>query len=392
MRVRTALEAISLRPSAFLRSSWPWMSLAYLLSSVLSCCLAGLVAAALALLEPVPVRVAAGLAVLVAAVPLVAGTERRRLRLVDTVPLAGAAGGRWRGAGLALTSLLALWWVDVVMAGLTVAGPVLLILTPLVQPPAPEGDLTPPQALAVSAAGVLLVLPAVYAFTAWAGARGAMARGLLVPRDAELNEVLRSRARLVDAFEVERRRIERDLHDGAQQRLVALSMRLGLARLDLPPDSPAAEQLAQAHQEAKRALGELRELVRGVHTRVLTDRGLPAAVREVAGRSPIPVDVDVVLDDRLPAAVEVAAFYVVSEALANVAKHAQATRALVRGRLTGRTLLLEVRDDGRGGADATGGTGLTGLSDRLAVVGGRMSLSSPVGGPTLIRVEIPCAW
>ncbi|MDP9868106.1 MULTISPECIES: sensor histidine kinase [Streptosporangium] len=391
MHPRTALEAISLRPQAFLRSSWPWRSLAYLASSVLLCGGVGLVAAVIGLLEPVPVQVVAGLAAFVAAVPLVAGFERRRLRLVDAVPIAQPPDGRWRGVGLAVASLLALWWIDVVMVGLTVGGPVLLILSPAVQPLEPEGELTLAQALAVSAASVLLLLPAVYTFTAWAGARGAMARGLLASRDAELSQVLRSRARLVDAFETERRRIERDLHDGAQQRLVALSMRLGLARLDLPPDSPAGEQLAQAHQEAKRALSELRELIRGVHTQVLTDRGLPAAVREAAGRSPIPVDVNVALDDRLPAAVEVAAYYVVSEALANIAKHSRAGRASVHGQVTGRVLLLEIRDDGVGGADPSKGTGLTGLSDRLAVVDGRMSLSSPAGGPTLMRVEIPCA-
>ncbi|MFF5205052.1 histidine kinase [Streptosporangium sp. NPDC000396] len=361
------------------------------MSSVLLCGGAGLVTAAVCLLDSVPARVAAGLAAFVAAVPPVAWFERRRLRLVDTVPMAEAPGGRWRGAGLSVVSLLALWWIDLVMAGFTVGGPVVLILTPVVQPLAPEGELTLAQALVVSAASVFLLPPAVYTFTAWAGAHGAMARGVLASRDMELNEVRRSRARLVDAFEMERRRIERDLHDGAQQRLVALSMRLGLARLDLPPGSPAGEQLAQAHQEAKRALSELRDLIRGVHSQVLTDRGLPAAVREAAGRSPIPVDADIALDDRLPSAVEVAAFYVVSEALANIARHSGANRASVRGQVTGRTLLLEIRDDGVGGADPSKGTGLTGLSDRLTVVDGRMSLSSPAGGPTVMRVEIPCA-
>ncbi|WP_245899292.1 sensor histidine kinase [Nonomuraea indica] len=125
---------------------------------------------------------------------------------------------------------------------------------------------------------------------------------------------------------------------------------------------------------------------------MLTDRGLPAAVRDVAGRSPVPVDVDLPLAARLPTGVEVTAYYVVSEALANVAKHSRATRATVSGRVRGGALLLEIHDDGRGGADPAGGTGLTGLADRLAVVGGRLSLSSPAGGPTRMRVEIPCAW
>ncbi|WP_433236322.1 histidine kinase [Streptosporangium sp. CA-135522] len=391
MNKRTALEALSLRPPAFLRSRWPWRSLAYLVSSALPGALLGLTAMAVSLLESVPGRVVAGLAAVVAVLAPVAGFERRRLRLVDTVAVPKTPGGRWRGIGLALVSLLALWWIDLVMVGFTVGGPVLLILSPLVQPLAPEGELTLAQTLVVSMAGVLLLPAAVYTFTAWAGARGAMARGLLTSRETELNEVLRSRARLVDAFEMERRRIERDLHDGAQQRLAALSMKLGLARLDLPPGSPLGEQLAQAHQEAKRAMAKLRELIRGMHPQVLTDRGLPAAVRDVASRSPIPVDIDIPLDDRLPMAVEVAAFYVVSEALANIAKHSRASRALVRGQVTGRMLLLEIRDDGAGGADPSKGTGLTGLADRLAVVDGRMSLSSPAGGPTLMRVEIPCA-
>ncbi|WP_406318875.1 histidine kinase [Streptosporangium sp. NBC_01639] len=388
MNTRTALEALSLRPSAFLRSSWPWRSLAYLAGSALPGAFLGLVAMAVSLLEPVPARVIAGLAALIAVLSPVAGFERWRLRLVDAVPVSETPDGRWRGIGLAVTSLLALWWIDLMMVGLTVGGPVLLILSPVVQPMAVEA---PFQTLAVSVGGVLLLPVAVYTFTAWAGARGVMVRSLLASRNTELDEVVRSRARLVDAFEMERRRIERDLHDGAQQRLVALSMKLGLVRLDLPPDSPAGERLAQAHEEAMRALTELRELVRGVHAQVLTDRGLAAAVRDVAGRSPVAVEVDVSLDDRLPTAVEVAAFYVVSEALANVAKHSRASRAVVRGRLTGRTLLLEIRDDGEGGADPSKGTGLTGLADRLAVVDGRMSLSSPAGGPTSMRVEIPCA-
>ncbi|MFC4011440.1 sensor histidine kinase [Nonomuraea purpurea] len=272
------------------------------------------------------------------------------------------------------------------MFGLTFGGPVLLMLTPVVQPPE---AIPPGPAVVVAVGSLLLVPPAVYTFTAWAGARGAMIRGLLGGRDAELDEVLRSRARLVDAFEVERRRIERDLHDGAQQRLVALSMRLGLAKLDLPDESPAAEQVALAHEEAKRALNELRELIRGVHTQVLTDRGLPAAVREAAGLSAIPVDVDMVIEQRPATAVEVAAYYAVSESLANIAKHSGAHRASIRARIQAETLTLEIEDDGRGGADPAHGTGLIGLSDRLAVVDGTIAVSSPLGGPTVVRVDIP---
>jgi signal transduction histidine kinase len=203
--------------------------------------------------------------------------------------------------------------------------------------------------------------------------------------------VTRSRARLVDAFEVERRRIERDLHDGAQQRLVALNVHLGLARLETPLDSPAAEPLARAHDLAKQALTELRELIRGVHPKVLTDRGLAAAVHDVAGRSPVPVDVSLALSGRLPSAVEVTAYFVVVEALTNVARHARASRASVTASLVDGRLVLRVSDDGAGGADPARGSGLAGLADRVAAVGGTVALSSPPGGPTVVQVSFEMA-
>jgi signal transduction histidine kinase len=194
---------------------------------------------------------------------------------------------------------------------------------------------------------------------------------------------------LVDAFEAERRRIERDLHDGAQQRLVALTMTLGLARLDAPP-GPLADQLAKAHEEAGQALAELRELVHAIHPKVLADYGLEAAVADAADRSSVPVDVELELPDRLPQPVESAAYFVVCEALANVAKHSGAARARVSGGYDDGRLVLCVLDDGHGGADEAVGTGLTGLADRVSVLDGRLSLSSPPGGPTLLRVELPC--
>ncbi|MCK2214358.1 histidine kinase [Actinomadura sp. ATCC 31491] len=382
---RTALEALTRRPLPFLGSAWPWRCVAYLVASVVPGAAAGLVAAAVLLL-PKPQGVLAGLALL-AVIPLpLARFERWRLRLVDGVPLPPAPDRRRRELGLAVMTLLALWWIDLVMVAAVVAGPVLLMLTPVVQP-----TVAAEPGVAASVVGVLLLPVAAYTVTAWGGGRGAMARAVLAPQRSELSEVLRSRARLVDAFEVERHRIERDLHDGAQQRLVALSMTLGMARLDLPEDSEVSRLIGLAHDEAKQALAELRELIRGVHAPILTDRGLVAAVRDVAGRSPVPVDVALDVPVRLPAPVEVTAYYVVSEALANMAKHSGAARAAVSGRVERGTLVVEVRDDGRGGADPAGGTGLTGLADRLSVVEGRLSLSSPAGGPTLVRVEIPCA-
>lgn len=223
--------------------------------------------------------------------------------------------------------------------------------------------------------------------------RAELTRLLIAPVETDLGEkvteLVRSRVRLVDAFEAERRRIERDLHDGAQQRIVALTMALGLARLDAPP-GPLADQLAKAHDEAGKALAELRELIQGIHPKVLADFGVGAAVADAADRSVVPVDVSVDLPCRLPEAVEAAAYFVVCEALANVAKHSGAARAEVTGRHADGWLVFEVRDDGCGGADVQRGSGLTGLADRVSVLDGRLTLSSPAGGPTLLRVEIPC--
>ncbi len=207
-------------------------------------------------------------------------------------------------------------------------------------------------------------------------------------RVADLQE---SRARLVTEGMAERRRLERDLHDGAQQRLVSLSLQLGLARgaVDRDPEE-ARELLGRASTELDQALEELRELARGLHPAILTDRGLPAAIDALAARSPTPVDVEAVPDERLPAPVEVAAYFVVSEALANLAKHAGAEHAKVRVERVNGHAVVEVRDDGRGGADA-GGHGLRGLSDRVAALDGRLAVDSPPGKGTTIRAEIPCA-
>ncbi|WP_084598743.1 sensor histidine kinase [Actinoplanes subtropicus] len=221
------------------------------------------------------------------------------------------------------------------------------------------------------------------------------ATGLLGPSRAErltrrVTDLTESRAAVVDAADAERRRIERDLHDGAQQRLVSLAMNLGLARatLDLPEDARAA--LAEAHEEAKAALGELRNLVRGLHPAVLDDRGLDAALSGIAARSPTPVRLAVDVPRRVSPTVEAVAYFMVSEALANVAKHAQASAARVDVRLDGALLRLSVADDGIGGADAARGSGLTGLAQRAASVDGRFRIVSPVGGPTTITVELPC--
>ncbi|MEA2203064.1 MAG: hypothetical protein QOI89_3804, partial [Solirubrobacteraceae bacterium] len=222
------------------------------------------------------------------------------------------------------------------------------------------------------------------------------ATDLLGPSRAErlahrVTDLTESRAAVVDAADAERRRIERDLHDGAQQRLVSLAMNLGLARAtckDLPEDARTA--LAEAHEEAKEALGELRNLVRGLHPVVLEDRGLDAALSGIAARSPVPVRLAVDVPRRVPPTVEAVAYFMVSEALANVAKHAQASAARVDVWLDGALLRLSVADDGIGGADAARGSGLTGLAQRAASVDGGFEIVSPVGGPTTIMVELPC--
>jgi signal transduction histidine kinase len=408
--VRNALDALTMRPTRFLRSAWPWRSLAYLIGGALLgfgtiVAVLGLLAAGL-ILTVVLIGLAGFVATALCGVA-VGRLERRRMRLVDddllpdphrrpaepglrawlSVRLREQA--TWREFGYAMISASVLCWMDTLVVAGAVWVPVTLILGPLY-----VDDAALSLTLTGSVAGLALLVVMAYPVTAWAGARAAMARAILAPRsddaDAKLVEVTRSRARLVDAFEVERRRIERDLHDGAQQRLVALSMQLGLARLELPAGSPSAEPVAAAHELARQALTELRELIRGVHPKILTDRGLVAAVQDVAGSAPVPVALHLSIDRRLPAAVEVTAYFVVVEALANVAKHSGATRAHVAAWLVGGRLLLDVRDDGRGGADPERGTGLVGLADRVATVDGTVALSSPPGGPTLLHVEIPC--
>ncbi len=208
---------------------------------------------------------------------------------------------------------------------------------------------------------------------------------------ARVEELETSRARIVEVSLKERRRIERDLHDGAQQRLVALRLQLRLAR-DQAGKNPEAAQtmLDGAMTELDEALAELRELARGIHPAVLADRGLEPALSALAGRAPLPVEVTRAPAERLPAPVEAAAYFVVAEALTNVARYAQATRASVAVERRNGHAVVEVRDDGVGGADPSRGTGLTGLQDRLAALDGRLEVESPSGGGTVVRADIPC--
>ncbi|MGH3301566.1 MAG: sensor histidine kinase [Streptosporangiaceae bacterium] len=435
---QTALQAVTWRRLPL--SSWPWRSAGYLLSTLPLAALAAVALAAPAVpwivmaaqltsgsyqAGPIAALALLGVALLAAVGPVIAAPlaaqERRRLRFVDARPAssplrpapAGLAGwlrarysdpAAWRETGyacllatvapaLSLAGLLA-----VLITGLLIASPFVVLAQRPGSGPVTLGFgqvSTVAQTLPYAVVGVL-VLPIVpYLVTLAAGGQAAIARALLTggPDDqlrAELTEVSRSRARLAGAFEAERRRIERDLHDGAQQKLVALTMQLGLAQIDLPPGSPAAESLATAQDQAKQLMAELRELIHGIQPQVLTDLGLAAAIGELADASPVPVKVDTRLPGRMPGQIENTAYFVVAEALTNVAKHSGATTASITARVDHDLLTVEVSDNGRGGADQQRGTGLTGLADRVAVTGGTMLISSPAGGPTLLRAEFPC--
>src|SRR5712691_12967105 len=433
---QTALEAVTWR--RLLISSWPWRSAGYVLVTLP---VAAVAAASLAIPAVPWLMLAAGgyqvgllpllillVGVLIAAlgplIPVPVGALGRwRLRMANTRPpspvhgrTAAATGPgswlrarytdpqAWREVGYACllatvvpaVSLAALG--SLLLSGMLIASPFLVMAQQPGSAPVAVGighASTVGQAVPYMIAGIVMLPLVSYLMTLVAGADAAVARALLLGGSAEqlraeLTEVSRSRARLADAFEAERRRIERDLHDGAQQRLVSLTLQLGLARLDLAPGSPAAETITAAHEQAKQLMAELRELIHGIQPQVLTDLGLPAALGELADQCPLPVTVTADLPERLPSQIENTAYFAVAEALTNIAKHSGATTASVTARQHHGVLTIEVSDNGRGGADPGRGTGLTGLADRVAVAGGRMLLSSPPGGPTILRVEVPC--
>ncbi|MFI6685883.1 sensor histidine kinase [Streptomyces sp. NPDC050485] len=412
-------------PLRFLTSSWPVRCWAFLFGGFLLG-LAVLVSLALLLCFGVLLSVV-GVGLVILAVTMVFGLpvanlERRRLRLVEPVPppdphrsLAGAGArtwlqtrlrerATWRELGYAV--ILAVFFTGanagfVVLLGLSG----MLVATPVVVwALAPEAVMIipgqaidgPVAALPFCGLGLLGLVLCAYVAGLLAAAQVKTAWFLLSPRDepsrSRVIELTRSRIRLADAFEAERRRIERDLHDGAQQQLVALTMTLGLARMEMgESDSAAAELVTRARREARQALDELRRLVRGIHPQVLTDHGLAAAVAEVAMGHPLPVTVDIDLPHRLPGMVESTAYFTVTEALTNAAKHSGASQVAVVGRYVNDRLILLITDDGHGGADPAGGTGLSGLADRMAILKGRLVVSSPKGGPTQLRVEVPCS-
>lgn len=404
----------------FLASGLPWRSLCYLATGVLfgagaAVLLLPLVAVSVVLsmaLVGVPLLAA----VCLAGVPLCA-LERRRFGWLGAEPVPDpharvarpgfpawlrfrlAEQVTWRELGYAFLLCL-LWPVDlaVLFLGVILPGCTLYAAVTVLAGLSPRVRLLPGwwvdsagQAAALVPLSLLAFLVGAYLVAAAAGSRAALTRVALGAADAadsgRLVDLTRSRARLLDAFEAERRRIERDLHEGAQQWLLALTMTVGLA--GIAEDGARDGLLAEAQEQARQTLRELRELIRGIHPQVLTDCGLPAAVADLADRSTVPVSTDFDLPVRLPRQVESVAYFVVCEALANVARHSGADRAEVTGRLREELLTVEIRDNGSGGADTAAGIGLAGLADRLSAVEGSLHISSPPGGPTVLRAEIP---
>lgn len=360
-----------------------------------------------------PVVIGLGLLVAVGLLGIPFGAvERRRLRLLGlpaepsphrTVSAGLVARARirlgeaatWRSLAFTLLLGTGLWLLDFVLAAISVVAAVLLsspVVFLVAGPVTLVGVrlLDVPTVVWIALCALLVLVASLYATRLLARLHVAAVRALLVaPVPSEALVPVPSQGRLLDAFDAERARIERDLHDGTQQRLVALSVMLDVARMRAG-DEPTRELLTKAHREATATLVELRELVQGIHPHVLTSRGLRAAVTELVASHPLVVDARIDVSGRLPSSVESTAFFVISEALANVAKHSGASRASVSATVVRDVLQVEVVDSGRGGASLAGGSGVQGVADRVSAVGGVVLLSSPVGGPTVLRAEIPC--
>ncbi len=378
----------------------------------------------------VAISVGAGLAVIAVGLPMLAVTmvawrgvanlERERAALVLGVPIAGAErtiDGRrlrdrarqrladpatWRDLGY----LTLLCTAGIVMAVLVVtvwAAALAGLAFPLVRTVMADDSFAVEQGqlltIGLPVGGAVLLLAAAVLTSASARGWAALARRLLAPDvQAELTQRIETledtRAGVVESADATLRRIERDLHDGAQHRLAFIGMTLSRARDKLAADDRdgAARLLDDAHAESKRAMKDLRDLVRGIHPSVLADRGLDAAVSGLAGRCPVPVAVRADLGGRRPPGPqETAAYFVAAEALTNVARHSGAARAQIDIGWRDDTLVLAVTDDGHGGARVAPGSGLEGLAQRLEALDGTLAVDSPAGGPTTIRAELPCA-
>ncbi|MEI5097359.1 histidine kinase [Streptomyces sp. PmtG] len=348
---------------------------------------------------------------------LTARADRRRLFLLRDVAVeepAAVPGKGWKerlerlfGARawreLGHSAVMTLWGLGVggLLAGLLSAG-LLLALLPFLAPFLPDGSAllgvrvgSPAPALACGALGV-----AALGCGLWLGGPLARAESALIARmlgTGRVEHLVRrmtdledSRSRMVDAAERERRRIERDLHDGAQQRLLSVAMTLGRARSRFDRDPAKARELVlAAHQEAKEAMRELRDVTRGLHPAILAEQGIEPALSAIAARCPVPVELSARLAERPTPRAESIAYYVVCELLTNIAKHAAASRAEVAVAREADLLRVRVSDDGTGGADPARGSGLSGLRDRVRAVDGHLALSSPRGGPTVVDVTLP---
>ncbi len=363
------------------------------------------------------------------AVPLFTGIHRHRLRATAGVLIApqpvmpdrltprgivasARAPATWRQLGYHLLVGPALAAAAIIAVGVWLAGVLYTLVYAYAwtlpagsllqrgQSSSPPGHLPPvsyiPADVFLTVGGIALLAAAPWLTAAVGTLDVRAARALLGPSRAEelehqVEHLAQTRAGVVDAADAERRRLERDLHDGTQQRLVSLAMRLGMARAERPDAAQAHQVIAEAHEEAKAALLELRHLVRGLHPVVLEDRGLDAALSGVAARLPIPVRLTVDVPGRPPPTIEAVAYFVVSEGLTNIAKHAQASQAEVFVQRANDRLHIIVSDDGVGGADPAHGTGLAGLAKRAASVDGTFEIASPPGGPTLLTVDLPCA-
>ena len=347
-----------------------------------------------------------------------ANTERERAALVFGVPLPSAHRplpdhgflARWKAritdpatwkdfaymlligpVGIAFGGLLCGAWAVALAA---IAAPALSVAAP---DGSPLADLDAPLSAAVVAGGLLMIGVALLLGRGLAICGGALAEALLVPGDraaleARVAAVEATRAAAVESADARLRRIERDLHDGAQHRLAYVAMEVGRAREKMATDPEAADALlAGAHEESKKAMAELRDLARGIHPSVLTDRGLDAAVSALAERCPVPVEISLNLENRPPPAAETAAYYLIAEALTNVAKHSGAQHASVAVSDAEGRLSIVITDDGAGGARRAAGSGLEGLAQRVEALDGTFTVDSPAGGPTSIRAELPCA-
>lgn len=308
--------------------------------------------------------------------------------------------GMWRGiANLAIASVLG--WFVVLLFG-TLSSSIALAFAPLFassgEIPLARTFLSVPVAWSVPV-GILVAVLSAAALIGLGVLHGVISRAVMVPsQEAQLAEAARAssaqREGAVRAADVERTRIERDLHDGVQPRLVSVGMTLGLAQQKIETDPDAAKELiAEAHASTKSAITELRQLARGIHTSVLDDRGLDAALSALAGRSVIPVMLDVRIDGRCSRDTEAAMYFAIAESITNAAKHSRATEIRVVVRLRdGGTLWARVEDNGVGGAVITPGGGLDGIMNRIMAAGGEARIDSPAGGPTSVEVSLPCAF